>query len=253
MSSHLHLRAVLRHSDPPIVRELEVPDDYSVYELHLALQVALGWNDREPFEFVRPKLTVGVEPAYAGAGLLHDGHAYRHADELTAGELLRRVGERVNYTYDFSRLWEFELTLLGRVARDGDLPTCTRVAEPAPIEDADDLEAFYGMLIAAADPQQELHGLALTLLGEDFSLTGPSAEEVTEALALLFGEEVEPHGTDDDGASDEDWGWWDPSRYDDKMRIRVKQEEINGAIPDDLSERTPGDKHEALLRVLRGR
>ena len=251
VSTHLHIRITLRHSEPEIIRELEVPADYSVYELHLALQVSLGWNDLEAFEFVRTKLTVGVESAYAGAGLVHDGHTYRHADEVLAGELLPRVGQQATYTYDFSRLWEFRLQLLGRVERDHGLPVCTRVEEAAPIEDADNLEAFYGMLIAAADPRQQLHELALQFLGDDFNVSGPTPAEVSEALALLFGEEVEPHGVEDD-QSDADWGWWDPSKYDDRMRLRVKQQEITDSLPEDLDTLNPQDKHAALLKVLRG-
>ena len=71
MPTHLHIRLSLRNSNPLIVRELEIPEDYSAYEFHLALQVRLGWNDLEPFDMVRQNLTVGVEPSYAGEGIQH--------------------------------------------------------------------------------------------------------------------------------------------------------------------------------------
>lgn len=249
MPTHLRIRLQLRKSEPPITRVLEIPADYSAYEFHLALQVSLGWNDREPFEIVRPGLTVGIEPSYAGEGITHEEHRYRHADEVEARELFATVGQTINYTYDFSRLWEFHVTLLELVERDSELPTCTEVFEAAPIEDADDLDAFYGMLIAYRDPSIHLHDLAKELLGEDFDEHGPHADDVTAHLAELFGEEVEPNGTE---AEDDDWGWWDPSKYDDKMRLRVKQEEIQQELPRGLRQLDAGAKHAELLRVLRG-
>jgi len=250
VAEFLNLQLSLKHADPAIVRVLEVPSDYSAYELHLALQVSLGWNDREPFEMVRSKLTVGVEPSYAGAGLVHDGHVYRHADEVEAKDLFKAIGQQLSYTYDFSRLWEFDLKLLGRIEKEGELPICTAVREAAPIEDADDLDTYYGMLIAYADPDSLLHDLAVQLLGEDFEFGGPSPEEVTEHLELLFADEVEPHGTDQDEA---DFGWWDPSKYDDKMRLQVLQDDISRQLPPDLGSLDTGEKQQTLLDILRGK
>lgn len=252
MAEFLRLKLSLKHADPPVLRVLDVPADYSVYELHLVLQVSLGWNDREPFEMVRSKLTVGVEPSYAGAGIVHDGHSYRHADEVEVNELFKMVGQRVSYTYDFSRLWEFDLTFVERLERDGELPICLEVQEAAPFEEADDLETHYGILIAYADPSMQLHDLAVTLLGADFDPAGPTPEEVTEHLGLLFSDEIEPHGTDQDD-SDADYGWWDPSKYDDKMRLQVLQDDIQRQLPPDLGSLNSGEKQQTLLDILRGK
>ncbi len=253
MAQFLKLKLSLKHADPAIVRVLDIPDDFSVYELHLALQVSLGWNDLEPFEMVRSKLTVGVEPSYAGQGIIHDGHAYRHADDLEAKELFQMVGQRISYTYDFSRLWEFDLTLLERIEREGELPSCLDAQEAAPFEDSDDLDTYYGMLIAYADSSLALHDLAVNLLGDDFEATPPSPKEITEHLEILFSDEVEPHGTDQDASDAEDYGWWDPSKYDDGMRLRVLQDDIERQLPHDLGGLNTSDKQKTLLDILRGK
>ena len=238
-------------TEPAVTRTLEVPVDFSAYELHLALQVSLGYNDYESFEFVRPGLTVGVEPLYAGAGITHEGHHYRHADEVEAGELWSRVGQTLDYTYDFGRLWGFKLTLLDRVARDAELPSCTAAENAAPPEDVDSLDAYYGLLIAAADETLALHDLAVQILGEGFDASGPDPSTITDHLAQLFGEEVEPHGTEADDADEFDW--WDPTRYDESMRIRVKRQEIDAQLPPSLDGLPAGEKQAALLRVLRAK
>lgn len=245
----LRVRLAMTGTEPAVTRTLEIPADYSAYELHLAVQVSLGYDDYEPFELVRPGLTVGVEPAYAGAGITHEGHRYRHADEVEAGDLWSAVGQAVDYTYDFSRLWGFRLTLVARFAAEGELPRCTDAREAAPPEDVDSLAAYYGLLIAYADSEIGLHDLAVQILGEEFDPRGPDSEEITENLAALFGEAVEPHGTE---REEGDFDWWDASKYDEAMRIRVKRQEIEGQLPPSLGELPAADKQATLLRVLRG-
>ena len=249
LTDFLRIRLTMTGTEPPVTRTLEIPADYSAYELHLALQVSLRYNDHEPFEFARAGLTVGVEPAYAGEGITHHGHRYRHADEVEAGELWAAVGQALNYTYDFSRLWGFKLVLLERVAREGELPVCREAAEGAPPEEVDGLAAYYGLLIAYGDPAIGLHDLAVEILGEGFDARGPGAEEITDDLAQLFGADVEPHGTD---ADDDEFGWWDPSTYDEAMRIRVKRREVDERLPSTLDGLGAGEKQAQLLRALRG-
>lgn len=244
----LRIRLEMNGTEPPVTRVLELPADYSAYEFHLTLQVALGYNDYEPFEFVRPGLTVGVEAAYAGAGITHEGHRYRHADEVEASELWTAAGQTLDYTYDFARLWGFKLTLLLRAPGDREVPYCLESREAAPPEDVDSLAAYYGLLIAYNDPSIELHDLAVQILGEDFDQAGPTTETISEHLTALFAEEVEPHGVE----TDEGFDWWDPSRYDEAMRIRVKRQEIDGQLPASLEGLKAAEKQAALLRVLRG-
>ena len=247
----LTLRMTLRESDPEVVRVVEVPADYSCYELHLVLQVAMGWTDSAGFELVRDGLTVGVEASYAGDGLTHGDHRYRHADEVEAGELFGAGTRRVSYTYDFERLWQCRVALVARRASEDELPACTEAFEAAPPESVDDLDTFYGLLLAAREPGHPLHDLARQALGEDFDALGPHADDITAYLHELFGEPVEPHGNKPD-ESDDDWGWWDPSKYDDKMRLRVRQEEIEQELPRRVEGRTAGERSAALLSALRG-
>jgi hypothetical protein len=192
----LRLKLLLKDSDPPIVRVLEVPADYSVYELHLALQVSLGWNDMEAFEFLAPKLTVGVEPGYSGDGFEHRGHRYRHADDVEAQSLFAFPGQTIRYTYDFGRQWNFDLKLLAITEGEGDLPVCIEASAAAPPEDVDDLVSFYGMQLAYFEPDQPLHSWARDVLGEDFLPQGPDPADITALLATLFSDSPEPHGTD---------------------------------------------------------
>ena len=247
------LRLTLTGLPLDVVRELTVPSDYSVYELHLCLQVALGWQDNADFEFVRRGLTVGTEPSFAGEGITHDGHRYRHADEVTLRQLIGRVGHEATYTYDFSKLWGGRLRVLDETRGDDEgLPACTHAEGPAPPEDLDEKAAFGLLLDAYADEAHELYPVAWAALGDAYNVVPPPADLLTEALRELFGEEVAPYtdGQDDD---EEGWGWWDPSKYDDGMRLRVLREELERELPGAVEGGSAGERQASLLRALRGR
>ena len=243
------LRLTLTGLPVDVTRELLVPGDYSVYELHLCLQVALGWQDTAAFEFVRRGLTVGTEPAFAGEGITHDGHRYRHADEITLRALVGQVGHEAIYTYDFGRLWGGRLRVLAKEGSAEELPSCLLVDGLAPPEDLEHKASFGLLLDGLADEGHELHALAKAALGEGFALIPPPAELVTEALRELFAEEVTPLKDDEDDA---DWGWWDPSKYDDATRLRVLQGEMDEALSHGVEGASAPERRAALLDILRG-
>ena len=244
-----HLRLTLTGLPVDVTRELLVPEDYTVYELHLCLQVALGWQDTAAFEFVRKGLTVGTEPAFGGEGITHGGHRYRHADEVTLRALIGQVGHEATYTYDFGKLWGAKLRVLDKRDEDVDLPACTTVDGVAPPETLSHKEAFGVLLDALADDGHEMHVLAEAELGEDYSLVAPPADLITEALRELFAEAIEPLADNDD---DDNWGWWDPSKYDDNMRLRVLRQEMDEALAREVKGGSAGERRAALLDVLRG-
>ncbi len=254
MPQLFHVRFALRGLSVDVIRDLAIPEDYTLYEVHLCLQVALGWNDMAPFEFVRKGLTVGIEPSFAGAGITHEGHRYRHADEITLRQLIGQVGHAATYTYDFSRLWGGELRVVAKLDQAADLPSCLAVDGIAPPETLAQKEGFELLLEAAADPSHELHRLALSELGDDFEVDAPEADEITDALHELFGEELAPYSDgDDDADASDDWGWWDPSKYDDKMRLRVLQEEVSEELRGQVAGGTAAERQSSLLDALRGK
>ncbi len=254
MPQLFHVLFTLKGLSTPVTRELAIPEDYTLYEVHLCLQVALGWNDMASFEFVRTGLTVGIEPSFAGAGITHDGHRYRHADEVTLRQLIGQVGHTATYTYDFSRLWGGELRLVEKLDAEGELPECLGLTGIAPPETLEQKEALELLVEAARDPRHDLHALAVSELGEDFGLELPAAEEITDALQELFGEEIAPYSDGDEDDDDgDDYGWWDPSKYDDKMRLRVLKEEVSEGLFGQVRGGTPAERRSSLLDALRGK
>ena len=89
--------------EPPIWREILVPASYSFWDLHVAIQDAMGWEDYHLHEFqvAEPEsgqlLRIGIpddEGFGTGAGTLPD---------WTVGviELVEEAGQAIDYDYDF--------------------------------------------------------------------------------------------------------------------------------------------------------
>lgn len=84
----LQLRVELLHIEPLIWRRLQVPGDYTFWELHVAIQSAFAWNDTHLHEF-RPVNQCDGNPRF-GMPLddfddspPHPGWEHRAADVLT--------------------------------------------------------------------------------------------------------------------------------------------------------------------------
>ena len=114
----LRVRVTLREVQPPVWREIEVPGSFTFWDLHVALQDALGWQDyhlhafhvavpgvSRPLEIGIPDPDVPAQMAECLAGWL-----------LPVRSLLHQ-GDRATYLYDFGDGWEHEVVCEGIAPR----------------------------------------------------------------------------------------------------------------------------------------
>src|SRR4051812_45255302 len=47
----LHLRITIRHITPPIWREIAVPEEFTLDQLHRCIQLVFGWLDYHLYQF----------------------------------------------------------------------------------------------------------------------------------------------------------------------------------------------------------
>lgn len=251
MNERYQLQLTLQGVEPTVTRTLEIPVYYSIYELHLAVQVCFWWNDLADFELVAGALTVGTEDAYAGSGLTHGGQRFRHADEVTVGDTFAAIGAEATYTYDFAKPWTIDVRLDGRAYGDSELPTCPGGTRAAPPEDVDGAETYEALLIAHGEPQHPANALAEEVLGEYFQPDLFNPRSVDEALAELFGESDEEDDDEDDAQG---WSGWDASAYDDKARIEDAKYEVEQRLPNpaELRKLSAAERAGVLAKLIRG-
>ena len=128
---------------PTVVRVIDVPSAYTLPELHLALQAAMGWTESHLHQFVADGCRYGVP----------DGEDWDdQQDEV--GVLLVDLPARFTYLYDFGDGWEHEVEVLGP---GGDEHGCPYGEGSCPPEDCGGPGGFADLLAVLADPAHPEH------------------------------------------------------------------------------------------------
>src|SRR5215469_16526564 len=91
---------------PPVWRRIHVSGDFSLAQLHRALQIAMGWENYHLYMFQLGSKTYG-DPETDGYGDLNLIDAKR----TRIRAVLRGVGTTFGYVYDYGDDWQHELLL----------------------------------------------------------------------------------------------------------------------------------------------
>lgn len=166
-SRRLTLRIQLRDIAPLIWREVNVPDEYSLLQLHRCIQLVFGWLDYHLFEFQVGARRFEASNAEA-EGEPAEGVALRDL-ELTAGAQLL-------YIYDMGDYWEHDVLVQAvspalPVSPYGEVDLCAYVhagARAAPPEDAGGAHGYAEAVEAYARRADEEDEAVVTWLGPDF-------------------------------------------------------------------------------------
>lgn len=178
----LRFKITLKDIKPPIWRRIEIPANATFWELHVAIQDAMGWLDGHLHEFEvldqsGEELRIGIpddegwcEPATIPGW------------KRKLSPVFRRPGDKALYTYDFGDAWEHTLTLESiEAARPGmTYPVCLAGRRRCPPEDCGGAWEYQRLLEVLADPKHEEHSALLEWVGGQFD-----AEEFLPA-AVVF-------------------------------------------------------------------
>jgi len=146
------VQIALRHTDPLIWRQVEVPTSITLEVLHDIIQAVMGWFDCHLWEF-----TIG-EQKY-GPPMDRGTRRRFRAGKVRLRDVLKPRKTIIDCTYDFGDCWEHRLTV-----------TDVRAGEPAisypryiggerngPLEDCGGIPGFYALLEVLADPNHPDH------------------------------------------------------------------------------------------------
>lgn len=154
----LQLRVELQEIEPLIWRRLQVPGDYTFWDLHVAIQSAFGWNDTHPHEF-RPwdgregAPRFGIPLDDFGGDPPLPGWKHRVAEVLTP------ANPRLEYEYDFGDGWEHTVMLeeILDPAPGEKYPRCTAGERAGPPDDCGGPSGYESLLETLADPGRPDH------------------------------------------------------------------------------------------------
>mgnify|MGYP001603469897 CR=1 FL=1 len=103
-------KVVLQDVKPPVWRRIQIPEECTFWDLHVAIQCAMGWSDSHLHEFEVRHPVTGAPVRFGIPG--EDGDCDVVPDwEGRISDLLSKAGSKAVYVYDFGDSWEHVVKL----------------------------------------------------------------------------------------------------------------------------------------------
>jgi len=152
----LRFKVQLRDIRPAIWRRIEVAAGHTFWDLHVAIQDAMGWLDSHLHAFyIKARLTQGE----VAIGIPSPEGFERDPDFLPGWRVrvtdyLTEAGMRARYEYDFGDDWQHDLTIEAITPRQArtKYPRCVAGAAACPPEDCGGPHGYARLLEALANP-----------------------------------------------------------------------------------------------------
>ncbi|MDZ7846728.1 MAG: plasmid pRiA4b ORF-3 family protein [Owenweeksia sp.] len=180
----LKLKINLENTPHPISRKLLVSEDVNMYQLHLLIQLSMGWEDCHMWEFTDARRNGKIKVSEP-MGEVFDDQEYLVASEVSLKEtFLEKNGTKpVWYWYDFGDDWWHKLSFQKTNKKDREIfdgtPVCLEAEGACPPEDCGGPWGYADFLQTISDPKHEAYEQLREWAGLEKGDTWP-----TEAPAL---------------------------------------------------------------------
>lgn len=175
------LKVTLKGFRPTIWRRIQVKGDIPLGELHMIIQLAMGWTNSHLHHFI-----IGKRPhlQFIGSARFDDGLDTADEDEVTISQVLPRAKTKIAYEYDFGDGWEHEVTLEKIIAAEPGVayPRCVAGENACPPEDVGGVWGYANFLHALQDPNHDEHDTYVEWIGGAFD---PQAFDLAAANRRL--------------------------------------------------------------------
>jgi hypothetical protein len=160
----------LPNTDPLVWRRIQVPERYSFWDLHVAIQDAMGWKDAHLHEFTIVDSNTG-QIAHIGIPdeEVPDERPILAGWKVPIARYLAFGMGPVRYRYDFGDNWAHVLEFEGIAPADGGAyPRCLAGAAACPPEDVGGAHGYVEFLTAIGDARHPEHDAMLEWVGGTF-------------------------------------------------------------------------------------
>lgn len=215
----LRFKITMLEIRPPIWRRIEMPAGCTFWDLHCAIQDAMGWDDTHLHEFRRgpARPLRAYPPDREKIGIPFDDGFEEELGETRAGWLtrvsrhFRKPGDSLLYIYDFGDYWHHRVVLEAKERRPAGIsaPACLGGRRACPPEDCGGVSGYESIVSFIAGDLDESERIYDPEVYEyyrdhfDPARFDPEAVVFTdpgERLRLLLSDEPEPE--EDAGASE---------------------------------------------------
>ena len=177
-------KVALKDIMPAIWRRIQVPANYSFWDLHVAIQDAMGWLDYHlhAFRMIDPATgapcTLGIpfDDDFMEEFPMLTGWEHAIADYFTPDNMA------ADYEYDFGDGWQHDVVLEAMLPRESGIryPICVDGRRACPPEDCGGIGGYADFLKIIGDPTHEEHESMVEWVGGSFD------PEHFDASAIAF-------------------------------------------------------------------
>ena len=166
---------------PLIWRRIQVVETYTFWDLHVAIQDAMGWEDYHLHEFniINPKTgkntIIGIPD--------EDGFSERvtlAGWEQNISDFFSTENQKAKYAYDFGDGWEHKIVLEKIIPTEPKIkfPQCVAGARSCPPEDCGGPWGYEHLLETIKNPRHPEYKEKIRWLGKRFNAENFDAEKV---------------------------------------------------------------------------
>lgn len=165
LRSIYQLKITLKGIRPPIWRRLLIAGTVNLEDLHIAIQIVMGWTNSHLHEFAKGRERYGIPDEDFPSDDMRAETDYR------LDQVLKKAKDRLNYSYDFGDGWEHEVVLEKILPFDMDVvvPICVEGKRACPPEDVGGIPGYEMFLEAVSDPANPEYEEMLEWTGGDFN------------------------------------------------------------------------------------
>ena len=172
------LKVTLKDVEPPVWRRFQMRSDDTLYDLHGILQIVMGWEGEHLYSF-----NIGRKE-YMNPFYIED-EGVGDVCETSLRDVLRNIGTKAVYLYDFGDGWEHTVVLEKILEPDpgAKYPVCLTGKRSCPPEDCGGPWGYEDKLRVLSDPEDEEHEDIVEWMGENFDPEKFDCEAVNQRLA----------------------------------------------------------------------
>lgn len=168
----LQFKIELNDISPLIWRRILIPSEYNFWDLHVAIQDAMGWLDYHLHHFEikgkgkKKEERIGI-PDF---DRFDDSQEIYPGWEISVVSRFNDLGVKSRYIYDYGDCWTHTVTLEGYLFREPGVkyPLCIDGARACPPEDCGGSPGYVSLLEILADPANNEHEDMKRWAGEDW-------------------------------------------------------------------------------------
>jgi hypothetical protein len=152
----LQFKITLLETDPQVWRRIQVPEYYTFYDLHVAIQDAMDWLDYHLHAFEirigrQMHQAVRIECPFAVDEIEEENPLF--STEVPLSDFLKKPEDHALYIYDFGDGWELDVVFEKALAKElgKKYPLCLGGEMAGPPEDCGGIPGYYNCIKAVKE------------------------------------------------------------------------------------------------------